>query len=139
MDRVEQIVAAALNRIVSGRSKAGKSDLILGRKIHDGQVSKVSVGIPQNRRPEHIAILGKTGTGKSSLLKHFVLQDIHADRGFVFFDLHGDAQDFLLASIAEQERIRKLDLSSRLSVIEPGDPEFSVGLNVLESEAGQQR
>ncbi len=77
-------------------------------------------------------MLGKTGTGKSTLLKHFVLQDIEANRGFVFFDLHGDAQSFLLAAIAQRERSRNEDLTQKLIVIEPGDPRYSVGLNVLE-------
>ena len=132
MHRLEQLVVDAWNRIFSGRIKTGRSDLMLGRKIHDGQVGKVLAAIPESRRTEHIAILGKTGSGKSSLLKQFVLQDIKADRGFVFFDLHGDAQRFLLGAIAEQEEIRKCDLSQRLIIIEPGDAEYSVGLNVIE-------
>jgi hypothetical protein len=128
----EKLVGAVWNRIASGTSKTHSSDLKLGSAINDGAVSRLQVRIPHKRRAEHIAILGKTGTGKSSLLKNLVLQDIVADRGFVFFDLHGDAQGFLLAAIAEQERVRKLDLSHRLILIEPADFVFSVGLNVLE-------
>ncbi len=136
--RIEKLVAAAWNRLMSKHSKAAESALLLGHRILDGQVTEVPVGIPLGQRPEHIAILGKTGTGKSSLLKHFVLQDITADRGFVFFDLHGDIQSFLLAAVAEQERIRNCDLSGKLIVIEPGDSEYSVGLNVLEPRTDQQ-
>ena len=33
-------------------------------------------------RAMHIAVLGKTGTGKSSLLRYLSQQDIEADRGF---------------------------------------------------------
>jgi DNA helicase HerA-like ATPase len=43
----------------------------------------------------HIAVLGKTGTGKSSFLRYLSQQDIEADRGFLYFDLHGDAAPFL--------------------------------------------
>jgi uncharacterized protein (TIGR03437 family) len=43
-----------------------------------------------------------------------------------------------LRLIAAEERKRGADLSEKLIVIEPGDPEFSVGLNVLEAQAGQQ-
>lgn len=136
--RLEQLTVATWNRIVSKRTKPAGSDLMLGRKIHDGQVSKASATISEKRRSEHIAILGKTGSGKSSLLKHFILQDIERDRGFVFFDLHGDAQGFLLAAIADEEKRRKCDLSKKLIIIEPGDPEYSVGLNVLEPKAGNQ-
>ena len=45
---------------------------------------------------------------------------------------------FLLRLVAAEERKRGADLSEKLIVIEPGDPEFSVGLNVLEAQAGQQ-
>ena len=44
------------------------------------------------RRTTHIAILGKTGSGKSSLLRSMAEQDIAAGRGFLWFDLHGDAR-----------------------------------------------
>ena len=135
---LEQLIVTAWNRIVSKRATVAKSDLAVGNKVHDGQISKMLCVIPQARRTEHIAILGKTGTGKSSLLKHFVLQDIHDDRGFVFFDLHGDAQDFLIASIAEKEDVEGEDLSKRLIIIEPADSEYSVGLNVLERQSDQQ-
>src|SRR5262249_19980604 len=56
----------------------------------------------------------------------------------VFFDLHGDTMAFLLRLVASEERQSRTDLSERLIVIEPGDPEFSIGLNVLEAQAGQQ-
>ncbi|PYT68549.1 MAG: hypothetical protein DMG41_33365 [Acidobacteria bacterium] len=51
-------------------------------RVYDGQPTKARVSIPRNRRAEHIAILGKTGTGKSSLLRFFLKQDIQAGRGF---------------------------------------------------------
>jgi len=83
----------------------------------------------------HVAVIGKSGTGKSSLLKYMAQQDIEADRGFVYFDLHGDATPFLLRSIAAKERKLRRHLSDRLALIAPGDPELSVGLNPLEHES----
>jgi hypothetical protein len=65
-----------------------------------------------------------------------VVQDIRDGRGFVFFDHHGDTAPYILACIAELEQKRLIDLSPRLIVIEPGDPEYSVGLNVLEQQTG---
>ena len=85
-----------------------------------------------------MAILGKTGQGKSFFLRHLSTQDIRNRSGFVFFDLHGDSMPFLLRRIAAEEGRTGADLSDRLIVIEPGDPEFSVGLNVLEAQDGQQ-
>jgi hypothetical protein len=80
----------------------------------------------------HVALLGKTGSGKSSLLKFLCLQDIEAGRGFLFFDLHGDATQFLLSAIAAEEWRRQEHLSDRLIVISPSDRDMSVGLNPLE-------
>jgi hypothetical protein len=47
-------------------------------------------GIRQRDRRSHMAILGKTGTGKSTLLQNIVCQDILAERGGALLDPHGD-------------------------------------------------
>jgi hypothetical protein len=47
------------------------------------------------RRTMHIAVLVKTGTGESSFLGYLSQQDIEADRGFLYFEFHGDAALFL--------------------------------------------
>src|SRR6266852_1832981 len=107
-------------------------DLDLGFRVHDGQATGIRITIPNNRRAEHIAVLGKTGTGKSSLLRFFLKQDIQAGRGFACFDLHGDMTPFLFSTVAAEERTLKRDLSDRLIVVEPADMKVSVGLNPLQ-------
>jgi hypothetical protein len=47
-------------------------------------------GIHQEDRLMHTYIIGKTGTGKSTLLKTMLLQDIAAGRGVCLLDPHGD-------------------------------------------------
>jgi hypothetical protein len=113
--------------------------LDLGFRVYDEQETRVRISIPNNRRAEHIAILGKTGTGKSSLLRFFLKQDIQAGRGFACFDLHGDLTSFVLSVVAAQEKTFKHQLSDRLIIIEPADSEFSVGLNPLEQVSGSER
>ena len=71
------------------------------------------------------------------LLRKFASQDVSEGRGFVYFDLHGDASPQLLKLIAAQQRITGEDLSAKLIVIEPADREFSVGLNVIDQSTGQ--
>jgi len=96
-------------------------------------VKRDKVSISTTRRTEHIAILGKTGTGKSSILRSFCAQDIAADRGFVFFDLHGDATPYILRQVAMEERRTNANLADKLIVIDPADEEWSVGLNILKA------
>jgi hypothetical protein len=114
-------------------------NLDLGQRVRDEEVTRSVITIPNNRRAEHIAILGKTGTGKSSLLRHLLKQDIGAGRGFACFDLHGDVTDFVLRTVAVQERIVKKDLSDKLIVVDPVDQEYCVGLNPLEQQNGSER
>jgi hypothetical protein len=104
----------------------------LGFRVVEDQVTKRRVELSQTRRTMHQALLGKTGTGKSSLLKYVCLRDIEAGRGFIYFDLHGDATPFLLRAIAAEEWKQQQHLSDRLIVISPADREMSVGLNPLE-------
>jgi hypothetical protein len=130
----EQLVSSLWNRL-QGRQQARKESggtTTLGLLVADEQVTQRKIGLSMTRRTMHVALLGKTGTGKSSLLKHLCLQDIEAGRGFVFFDLHGDATPFLLSAIAAREWKLATHLHDRLLVIAPADREMSVGLNPLE-------
>jgi len=136
---IEQLIARTWNRFAAGnKHPVNPGGLDLGLSILDGQTTNMHYGIAQTKRMEHVAILGKTGTGKSTLLRYMAQQDIERGRGFCFFDLHGDATPVLLQLVAQEERRTHSDLSSKLIVIEPGDPEFSVGLNVVEQTDAQR-
>lgn len=50
----------------------------------------IAFGIKQADRRAHLYLLGKTGTGKSTLLETLMLSDVHAGRGFALLDPHGD-------------------------------------------------
>src|SRR5258708_35276955 len=133
---IEQLVAAIWNRL-RRRDRGARHEtrsLDLGSRIVDGQVTRWHVGLSSARRAMHIAVLGKTGTGKSSFLRYLSQQDIEADRGFLYFDLHGDATPFLLQVINARERRLRRHLSDKLIVIDPADPTYSVGFNPLEQE-----
>lgn len=129
----DNLMARSWNRLVlANRRQLDGPGLDFGNLLVDGQITPRRAYISHVSRAEHVAVLGRTGTGKSSLLKKLAAQDIAEGRGFVFFDLHGDATYELLQMIAAEERKRGIDLSDRLIVVEPADPEYSVGLNVLE-------
>jgi hypothetical protein len=134
---LENIIVRAWNRRKAGRRENLQGGLEVGYAIADGQQTGRLVTIAQGKRAEHIANLGKTGSGKSVLLRHFGGQDIRVGRGFVYFDLHGDATPILLRLIAQQERASNQDLSEKLIVIEPADRTSSVGLNVIDQSNDQ--
>ena len=136
----EKFITAAWNSFVAPAKHNHESGtrLDLGFQVIDGEVKRSRSYLPDSKRCEHIAILGKTGQGKSFFLRHLSGQDVHRRSGFVFFDLHGDTMPFLLRMVAAEELRLGTDLSDRLIVIEPADTEFSIGLNLLEAQEGQQ-
>src|SRR5258708_4891691 len=117
------------------RKRRPKGNLNLGLRVFDGEVTRSHADIGAERRTMHVAVLGKSGSGKSSLLRYFSQQDINAGRGFIYFDLHGDATPFLLRTIAAREQEIHRHLSNKLVVIEPADPEISVGFNPLDHDS----
>jgi hypothetical protein len=135
----EKWLAAIWNRSVACRRRVFHHGLRLGFRVRDESTTRSQFEIPQAKRAQHIAILGKTGHGKTSLLHHLSKQDIEAGHGFATFDLHGDTTPFLLGAIAAEERRAGCDLSEKLIVIKPTDRLYSVGLNPLEGTAGHHR
>jgi type IV secretory pathway TraG/TraD family ATPase VirD4 len=61
-------------------------------------------GIRRRDRRNHMYIIGKTGTGKSMLLKTLVLQDIAAGEGLALFDPHGDLAEEVAAKVPRSRR-----------------------------------
>jgi len=61
-------------------------------------------GIYQSDRLLHTYIIGKTGTGKSSLLKTKILQDIYFNRGLCLLDPHGDLASSIYSEIPEEKK-----------------------------------
>jgi hypothetical protein len=73
---------------------------------------------------QHMLVIGKTGMGKTRLLKSIIVQDIHTGRGVGVIDPHGDLQNEILDEIP---RSRARDLI----YLDPNDRERVVTLNVL--------
>ncbi len=70
----------------------------------NGRLPYRKFGIRQADRLSHTYIIGKTGTGKSTLLKNMILQDIEAGRGVCLIDPHGDLVESIYADIPEHRK-----------------------------------
>jgi type IV secretory pathway VirB4 component len=88
--------------------------------------------ISDERRLQHLFVIGRTGTGKSTALKNFILQDIAAGAGCAFFDPHGDDTEQLL-SLVPARRLKDIVL------YDPSDFDFPIGFNPLHNVSPQRR
>jgi type IV secretory pathway TraG/TraD family ATPase VirD4 len=81
-------------------------------------------GIKQEDRFSHVYIIGKTGTGKSTLMERMALQDLERGSGFALIDPHGD----LVERVADRIPAKRL-----LDVVylDAADPTQPYGYNPL--------
>lgn len=83
-------------------SKEGEQPTLFARaNFHD---KRRALGIRQADRLAHTYIIGKTGSGKSTLIETLARQDIAAGRGVALLDPHGDLVERVVASIPEARR-----------------------------------
>ncbi len=90
------------------------------------------VFISEDDRRRHVYIVGKTGTGKSELLKDMVMQDIRSGKGICFMDPHGDAVKEILEMVPPER-------AEDVIYFNPGDTERPMGLNLLEANTEDQK
>ncbi len=82
-------------------------------------------GIKRKDRRQHMYVIGKTGTGKSALLKNLAMQDIYNGDGVCLVDPHGEFVEDILHKIPAH---RLQDVI----YFNPADQDYHIGFNVLE-------
>jgi hypothetical protein len=87
-------------------------------------------GIKSADRRRHMYIIGKTGAGKSVMLKNMVAGDILDGNGFAFIDPHGEAVEEIL-NLIPQHRI------DDVIYIDPSDVAYPVAFNMLDVKGGE--
>ncbi|HEX4497254.1 MAG TPA: TraM recognition domain-containing protein [Thermoanaerobaculia bacterium] len=75
-------------------------------------------------RAQHLYVVGKTGLGKSTLLRNLILQDLYAGRGVGLLDPHGDLAREVLDAIPRGR-------TNEVLYFNPGDLAHPGGLNLL--------
>lgn len=78
------------------------------RITHFGQTNfrneRKAFGIKRADRPAHMYVIGKTGTGKSTLLETLIRQDIENGEGLALLDPHGDLVEKILKAVPENRK-----------------------------------
>ncbi len=110
--------------------KIPTSGLYLGKSKYRG--TERPVFIADSDRQRHMYIIGRTGTGKTELLKSMMVQDIYAGKGLCFIDPHGDAAEDLLERIPPSR-------AQDVIYFDPSDAERPMGLNMLEASTEEQK
>lgn len=82
-------------------------------------------GLQRSDRRRHMYVIGKTGTGKSTLLANMAINDLKNNEGLCVIDPHGDLVEMLLNYIPSH-RINDV------IYFDPSDPERTVKLNLFE-------
>lgn len=83
-------------------------------------------GIKRDDRRRHMYVIGKTGMGKSELLKQMVYSDIQAGHGVCVVDPHGELAESVLNFIP----------SNRINDViyfDPADLEYPIAFNIMEA------
>lgn len=111
-------------------SQIPTSGLYIGASSYRGIKRPVYIGEDDRRR--HMYIIGKTGTGKTELLKDLIMQDVRAGKGICFMDPHGDAVRDVLKLIPPER-------ASDVIYFNPADTERPMGLNLLEAKTEDQK
>lgn len=97
--------------------------VVLG--INSAYGKDTTVHFNKEDRMRHLYVIGQTGTGKTTLLKNMIIQDIHKGEGCCFIDPHGsDIQD-ILANVPPER-------AADVIYFDPSYIDRPMGLNMLE-------
>lgn len=94
----------------------------------NGRQPHQKFGIYQHDRMQHVYVLGKTGTGKSTLLETLFFQDIEHSRGCILLDPHGDLASRIVKKIPESQ-------AHRLCLVDVASEGLGIGYNPLKAVA----
>src|SRR3989344_4088807 len=117
--------------IAEGLTDEQKSDINFIARTEFKNKSMV-FGIKGQDRRKHIYIIGKTGTGKSTLIANTAISDMRNKKGFAIIDPHGDLCETLLDYVPS---FRINDVV----YLDPSDLEYTFSLNPLEVQNANQK
>jgi hypothetical protein len=90
------------------------------------------VRIKPEDRLRHMYVVGQTGTGKTSLLKHLIINDILAGNGVCYIDPHGDDAMNIVNHIPKER-------AEDVIIFDPADTERPMALNIFEAGTTEEK
>ena len=117
-------------KIESAPPNLPKEGTLLGTNTFRGE--KREVRIERNDRRRHFYVIGKSGTGKSTLLETMIKQDLANGEGVCVIDPHGDLVEAVLPFVPRKR-------ADDVILFDPGDMERPMGLNILEGRTPDER
>jgi len=103
-------------------------EVFLGTRQKDNAV----VSIPGDVRRKHMAIFGKSGVGKTTLMRNMIFADLQNGNGITVVDPHGSLIEDVLGCVPRHR-------TNDVIYLDPAHPDRVIGLNVLDSVNYQQR
>lgn len=91
----------------------------------------VQMASKDRRLPKYV--IGKTGTGKSTLLENLIAQDIFYGRGVCVIDPHGELVEKIIEKHIPRHR------TNDVVYFNPTDKDFSFGINILDGYGEKDR
>ena len=101
---------------------------LLGKNIHRN--TERDIFITPEDRLRHFYIIGQTGTGKTTLMKNMIVQDIMQGNGVCMIDPHGTDIEDVVAAVPP-ERVEDI------IYFDPSRQDRVVGLNMLEYDTAK--
>ncbi len=89
-------------------------------------------GVEAKDRRHHVYCIGKSGTGKTTLLHNLIIQDIELGRGVGVIDPHGDLAERIIDAIPPWR-------TDDVVYFNPTDLDYPIGLNLLQNIPVKQR
>ncbi len=93
---------------------------------------EINFGLKLEDRRRHVYILGKTGSGKTTLIENMIFYDVHTNKGLAYLDPHGDSVLKILKYIPKS----RID---DVIYFDPSDIEYPFSFNPLENVAYEFR
>ncbi|MDP1743713.1 MAG: TraM recognition domain-containing protein [Candidatus Amesbacteria bacterium] len=103
--------------------------LYLGKSVFRGVTRPVFMGDEDRQR--HTYIIGRTGVGKTELLKQMIIQDMKEGKGVCLIDPHDLAENILGYIPAER--------AEDVIYFDPGDLERPMGLNMIQASNEKEK